>query len=161
MPTLKLADKRTTESALDMPSAGRALLLASRALRVRIRDTGRAPRRHDRAVSGLACRVARHRRDAAAGRGVGVGSAFCSLSKFLRSSCRIQLHNCLTRMNSHGWKRMVAETAALQKEELFRRISVNPAVLRGCSSVSSSCVFRSKSGRAGPSVAALLSGRQL
>jgi uncharacterized protein (DUF983 family) len=40
MPTLKPADKRTTESALDMPSAGRAVLLASRALRLRCPHCG-------------------------------------------------------------------------------------------------------------------------
>ena len=41
MPTTNLANKRTTESALDMPSAGRALLLASRALRLRCPNCGK------------------------------------------------------------------------------------------------------------------------
>ena len=41
MPTTKPTNKRTTESALDMPSAGRALLLASRALRLRCPNCGK------------------------------------------------------------------------------------------------------------------------
>ncbi|MDB4890553.1 MAG: putative rane protein [Gemmatimonadetes bacterium] len=41
MPTLKPTGNRTTESALDMPSAGRALLLASRALRLRCPHCGK------------------------------------------------------------------------------------------------------------------------
>jgi len=41
MPTTKPAGTRTTESALDMPSAGRALLLASRALRLRCPHCGK------------------------------------------------------------------------------------------------------------------------
>jgi len=40
MPSSKPAANRTTESALDMPSAGRALLLASRALRLRCPHCG-------------------------------------------------------------------------------------------------------------------------
>ncbi|MEO8620337.1 MAG: DUF983 domain-containing protein [bacterium] len=40
MPSTKPAAHRTTESALDMPSAGRALLLASRALRLRCPHCG-------------------------------------------------------------------------------------------------------------------------
>jgi uncharacterized protein (DUF983 family) len=41
MPTLKPRGDRTTESALDMPSASRALLLASRALRLRCPHCGK------------------------------------------------------------------------------------------------------------------------
>ena len=41
MPTSRHAAHRTTESALDMPSAGRALLLASRALRLRCPHCGK------------------------------------------------------------------------------------------------------------------------
>jgi uncharacterized protein (DUF983 family) len=41
MPTLKPRGDRTTESALDMPSASRALLLASRALRLRCPNCGK------------------------------------------------------------------------------------------------------------------------
>jgi uncharacterized protein (DUF983 family) len=40
MPLLKPVPHRTTESALDMPSVGRALLLASRALRLRCPHCG-------------------------------------------------------------------------------------------------------------------------
>ncbi len=40
MTTLKPKDKRTTESALAMPSAARALLLASRAMRLRCPNCG-------------------------------------------------------------------------------------------------------------------------